>query len=317
MKNLNSFEQKILTVLKNLQIFYQKMDLYTDNINTKRGVPYTFGEFFPPVVGKEELRDVVQYLKKNGLEISITYPIDDDNFDNTEESTKLKAVGLEKDIPLGLIKGENIEAIKTVIKENINKLKGLSNTVKRVKETELGRINGENLKGITSAIKGLTQELTQKAERREGDDNIFIKNRRKITLPRFKSTEWAKVTIRFIDKYHVYITADKKTVTVNYEGLGFCNDKNRKPNTAWSLLFGIAENGGETSEIRSPIPGKIKAQKSVLSNQLKKIFQNDTDPFYDFSETKTYKAKMVLIPPIIEEEHDSLGIQEYLNESSK
>lgn len=150
---------------------------------------------------------------------------------------------------------------------------------------------------------------------RNVEDTNIIKGKKKITLPKFSPTEWGKVHIRFIDENNVYITADKKTSTADFEGLGFCNDKNGKPNTAWKFLLELAKNNGETPVIQSPIPDTIKNQKRVLSDRLKTIFKNDTDPFYDFTETNTYKCKIKLTPPITEEKGDTLGVSEYLNET--
>lgn len=150
---------------------------------------------------------------------------------------------------------------------------------------------------------------------RNTDDSAIVKNKKRIALPKFSSTSWGKVEIRFINEEVVYIKADKKTATVNYEGLGFSNDKTEKPNTAWRFLLELAKNGGETSKIKSPVPDNIKQHKKTISDCLKNIFKNDTDPFYDFSETNTYKIKIKLIPPIDEDRDDKLGIKEYLEET--
>ncbi|HAW57726.1 MAG TPA: hypothetical protein DCX03_01720 [Bacteroidales bacterium] len=150
---------------------------------------------------------------------------------------------------------------------------------------------------------------------RNADDSAIVKNKKRIALPKFSSTSWSKVEIKFINEEVVYIKADKKTATVNYEGLGFNNDKTGKPNTAWHFLFELAKRGGETSEIKSPIPDSIKQHKKTISDRLKKIFKNDTDPFYDFLETNTYKIKIKLMPPIDEDQNDKLGIKEYLKET--
>jgi len=147
------------------------------------------------------------------------------------------------------------------------------------------------------------------------DDTNIIKGKKKIALPKFSPADWSKVQIRFIDENNVYITADKKTATADYEGLGFRNDKNEKPNTAWRFLFELAKRGGETSEIESPVPDNVKQQKRALSDRLKTIFKNDTDPFYDFKQSKTYKIKISLLPPEEEAKKDKLGVSEYLEDT--
>jgi len=147
------------------------------------------------------------------------------------------------------------------------------------------------------------------------DDTSIVKGKKKIALPKFSATAWGKVQIRFIDENNVYITADKKTATADYEGLGFRNDKNGKPNTAWKFLLELAKNNGETPVISSPIPDTIKNQKRVLSDRLKTIFKNDTDPFDDFSQSKTYKIKIKLIPPSQDIKDDKYGIKDYIDET--
>jgi len=63
--------------------------------------------------------------------------------------------------------------------------------------------------------------------------------------------------------------------------------------------------------IKSPIPDNIKQQKMALSDRLKDIFKNTSDPFFDFSETNTYKIRLKLTPPT-DEPFDRLGINDYL-----
>ncbi len=53
----------------------------------------------------------------------------------------------------------------------------------------------------------------------------------------------------------------------------------------------------------------------ALSDRLKTIFKNDTDPFNDFSEANTYKIKLKLLPPTDEEKPDNLGVDDYLKET--
>jgi hypothetical protein len=159
-------------------------------------------------------------------------------------------------------------------------------------------------------------EITQMPELsiKTSDESIVTKNKKKISLPKFPATDWNKVTVRFIDEQNVYITADTKTATADYETLGFRDDKSNKPNKAWEFFFALAQNNGETMTIPSPIPDTVKQKKRQLSDRLKTLFKNDTDPFYDFTETKTYKMKVKLIPPTKQNE-DKYGVGEYLHET--
>lgn len=63
------------------------------------------------------------------------------------------------------------------------------------------------------------------------------------------------------------------------------------------------------------MPDAVKNQKRVLSDRLKTIFKNDTDPFHDFSETHAYKIKLKLLPPVPAEQSDKLGVDEYLEDT--
>ena len=148
------------------------------------------------------------------------------------------------------------------------------------------------------------------------EDNTLKKGRKTIHLPKFKQTGWSKIEVRFIDERTVLITADKKdVVTADYEILGFADGKRNKPNTAWAFFRGLAQNDGETKTLPKPIPDTIKQQKKQLSERLKAIFKNETDPFYDPAETQTYKIKIKLIPPHGPEVADKHGTQEYLDET--
>ncbi len=152
---------------------------------------------------------------------------------------------------------------------------------------------------------------------RSAEDNTLTKGKKRIRLPKFKPTDWSKITIRFLDERNVLINADKKEQVVSdYEALGFADEKRGKPNLAWMFFYGLAQNNGETKPLPTPIPDNIKQQKRQLSDRLKTIFKNDTDPFYDPTETHTYKIKINLIPPQSDSENkDTLGVRKYLKET--
>lgn len=149
---------------------------------------------------------------------------------------------------------------------------------------------------------------------RNVEDEPIMKGKKRIHLPKFKPTDWAKITIRFVDERNVLITAgDKEQVVADYEALGFADDKRGKPNTAWAFLLGLARHDGETETLPTPIPDTVKQQKLQLSQRLKAIFKNESDPFNDTSETGTYKIKITLIPPQMEQE-STYGTREFLVE---
>ncbi len=148
------------------------------------------------------------------------------------------------------------------------------------------------------------------------EDDFVAKGNKKIHLPKFKPTDWAKITIRFINERDVLITADKKQIQSDYESLGFADEKKKKPNTAWAFLFALSKSNGETITLPKPIPDTIRQHKLSIAQKLKAIFKNETDPFYDSTETQTYKIKIQLIPPQTDEEKDDkYGTQEYLKDT--
>lgn len=149
----------------------------------------------------------------------------------------------------------------------------------------------------------------------EGDDEgTVVKNKKKIVLPKFPATPWRQISIRFITDQDVLITAPKKQLSSNYEALGFSNDKEKKPNTAWVLLSLIAKSGGEI-KVPKPIPDTLRQQKRQLADQLKLIFRNEQDPFEDPSEINAYRLKIKLEVVGEEPSDDPLGSKEYLNET--
>ncbi|OGI25783.1 MAG: hypothetical protein A3J76_00985 [Candidatus Moranbacteria bacterium RBG_13_45_13] len=164
-------------------------------------------------------------------------------------------------------------------------------------------------------VEGLRSGLEAIATKNE--ENTIVKNKKRIRLPHFNSTPWKDVSIRFLDERNVLIKGGNKTATADYEGLGFSNDKSNKPNLMWNFLLQMAKNNGETKPIQSPVPDNVKQIKRKISDFLKKLFKNDTEPFFDFSESKTYKLKIILIPPVVENEknEDNLGIKDYLDET--
>ena len=275
------------------------------------------------------------------VKTSIDYVIDAVNFFKNEYN-KIRMSGLTYDYSLG----ENIssEQLENGREEYDEKLKAIEQLKKIgfITEYEIDarvecegyyiwdyavcKIDEDKLtqKEKSRATEANVKELIQKIEItampelvvRNTEDNTLIKGKKRIHLPKFKSTNWSKIIIRFLDKRNILITANKKeNIPADYETLGFRNDKTEKPNTAWGFFYGLAQNNGETKLLPTPIPDNIKQLKRQLSDRLKTIFKNDTDPFYDPTETHIYKMKIKLIPPQSEEEPDDLGVQDYLKET--
>lgn len=169
------------------------------------------------------------------------------------------------------------------------------------------------------AVQKMQMEITSipELQLRNAEDTTITKGKKRIQLPKFKPTDWAKISIRFIDERNVLIIADKKEqVSADYEALGFSNDTRDKPNKAWAFLLGLAKNNGATEELPTPIPDKIKQLKKQLSDRLKVIFKNDTEPFFDPSDDHIYTIKINLVPPVAKDaDTDTFGTREYLEET--
>lgn len=151
---------------------------------------------------------------------------------------------------------------------------------------------------------------------RNAEESIISKGKKRLHLPHFKSTDWAKITIRFVDGRNVIIQADSKQITSDFEALGFADGKKDKPDTVWAFLLGLAKNNGETQKLPTPIPDTIRQQKKKLTERLRKIFKNDSEPFYDPEDTQTYRIKITLIPPQAEEVSPAYDPAELLSDHS-
>ena len=151
---------------------------------------------------------------------------------------------------------------------------------------------------------------------RNAEETAITKGKKRIHLPHFKSTDWSKITIRFVDERNVIIQADSKQITSDFEALGFADGKKNKPDSVWAFLLGLAKNNGETKKLSTPIPDTIRQQKRKLTERLRKVFKNDSEPFYDPTETQTYRIKINLIPPQLEEARPAYNPSELLEDLS-
>jgi hypothetical protein len=133
---------------------------------------------------------------------------------------------------------------------------------------------------------------------------------------------WSAVEIHFIDNQEVFINFEGKTVHTTFEELGFLDKRSKRPNFQWKLLMELARSEGEMgAEKLVSLPKKdrdnLKQHKKILSDILKKHFQIDDEPFYDFRDENMYRIKIKLFPPLLDEEvknEDELGIKEFLAE---
>jgi len=120
-------------------------------------------------------------------------------------------------------------------------------------------------------------------------------------------TKWEYVTIQFLDYDKVKIQAPNKfSKIVNFQKMGFENQKNGRPNTQWKLLYDLSRYRGDLSwtiaTYRKKVDShplstpKIRKQIQILSQSLKQYFNINEPPFYDYVKFKAYKTKFFLLP---------------------
>mgnify|MGYP001557973295 FL=1 len=128
---MTEFKKNILKILYNLQHRCEIAEI--NKFNTKKGIPFYIKDIAPPITGQEYLEDLqttFQYLKNNGLDISITLDFER----NLAEVVQNDGYLDEDSVEVGLIKGDNIQDIQTKIKELINMLSS-ERSVPIVKDT--------------------------------------------------------------------------------------------------------------------------------------------------------------------------------------
>jgi len=148
---------------------------------------------------------------------------------------------------------------------------------------------------------------------KDTEENFIPKNKNKTYPPKFKPTDWSKITIRFLNEQDVILTVGNENKTTNYEGMGFKDNKSNKPNRTWKVFLELAKNGGKTKPLPTPIPDTIKQHKKTILDNLQFIFKNKSDPF-EITLDNEYKLNIKLISPILEKK-DNFGVDEYLEEN--
>ena len=122
-----------------------------------------------------------------------------------------------------------------------------------------------------------------------------------IKLP--AGTTWENFTIKFMDDENVLIYVVGKQAKVSFKEMGFEDKrKNSVPNSQWLLLKLLAKYNGELNWDKPEADEKIKKSKERLIKKLKSYFSIDYDPFHPYIKVRSYKIKITLIPPLVEEE---------------
>jgi len=96
----------------------------------------------------------------------------------------------------------------------------------------------------------------------------------------------------------VYIQVNRFKHNENYAKMGFADNRFSipKPNEGWTFLWVLAKYNGELTIKDPDAKDTYKKQKELVSKALKSYFSMESDPFYPYQETKSYKTRFTLLP---------------------
>lgn len=247
-------------------------------------------------------------LGQNKQELLFTYDIEDviESLHRTEN----RARAIEELHKIGFVKEYKIE---TLSKNNVYDI-GTDYAFCVIDESKLTEKQEPATDfGVESVIQKVVHEHTHTFENsiqekeiilniKNSEENIVRKNNgKRVTLQKFPRTEWAKVSITFLDETNILLSDGNSTKPSDFEGLGCEDSRNGKTDENWNFLLKLAMNDGQTLPITKAERTKQKKQKQKITDILRKIFQNDTDPF----ETEmggVYKAKFTIKYNIVKKE---------------
>lgn len=180
---------------------------------------------------------------------------------------------------------------------------------------------------ISKLNNGLIGELNKYNNKKEvehdysTEKNILTKKKRKTTLPQFPRTDWVKVSIKFIDDSNVLLSNSIETKPITPESIGCIDERTQKQDKTWKFFIDIARGNGTTKPSTKKEREKIKKQKQKITDILRKIFQNDTDPF-EVEKGGIYRAKFIIeyienINPSMQTKKEFLDINEIYGEMTE
>ncbi len=111
--------------------------------------------------------------------------------------------------------------------------------------------------------------------------------------------EWKNFIIQFLNKEEVFIKVNRFKENEKYIDMGFADNRfsEPQPNEGWSFLWVLAQYNGELTIKDPDAKDTYKKQKGLISKALKFHFSMESDPFYPYQETKSYKTRFTLLPP--------------------
>jgi hypothetical protein len=180
-------------------------------------------------------------------------------------------------------------ALSVLSLSGYSKLKELNNNLedKESQEIPTKKIIHEH----THRFKNSIQEKDIILNVKNTDENIISKSSgKKVTLQQFPRTDWLKVSITFLDETNILLSDSKSTKPSSFKGMGCEDGRNGKADVNWAFLLNLAKGNGQTLSITKKQREREKKQKQKVTDILRKIFQNDTDPF-ETESGGVYKAK--------------------------
>ncbi len=117
------------------------------------------------------------------------------------------------------------------------------------------------------------------------------KNKFPYKLP--SGTKWENITLKFLNDEEILILVQGKEHIAKYDEIGFSTDKG-KPSVVWSFLKVLGKQNGEIAMTDKSANTKYKKQKQQVLDILQRYFSLDTDPFYPYKDTKSYKTKFTI-----------------------
>jgi hypothetical protein len=109
-------------------------------------------------------------------------------------------------------------------------------------------------------------------------------------------TKWEDFVIKFLDENKVLVQVKGQSDELTYKTMGFDDKRSGKPDSQWAFLKILANQGGEIRWSDQNSNENFKKVKERLANKLQSYFAIDYDPFYPYSEGKSYKIKLTLLP---------------------
>ncbi len=201
---------------------------------------------------------------------------------------------LGKITELSLPDKDNVEKIK---KENDKLFKKIDNYKKRnfkIKQVDLR--DNPKIENIFKLEISKMPELKIQGLENLSSNNKESKYKFPHKLP--AGTEWKNFTFQFEDDENIYIQVKQYKHYASYKEMGFIGKgKNPKPSEAWTFLKVLATQNGELSIQDAKAKQKYKKQKEILSKALKTYFTLESDPFFPYDESRSYRIRMTLIPP--------------------